>query len=148
MPGGALYHCWTHNLATAILSDWLARILHLDRDTCYTAGLLHDIGRLALLRSFPDKYDRILKLEPPADFDLTWVGVPKDWPHLLTGFAAHWNKNTNFAAWFDQWFLNLFPREKPFVFNGGGYLTLSFIPTLGTMILGLLAFRQTSLKLI
>ena len=76
---------------------------------------------------------------PPADFDLTWVGVPKDWPHLLTGFAAHWNKNTNFAAWFDQWFLNLFPREKPFVFNGGGYLTLSFIPTLGTMILGLLA---------
>ncbi|MBI1763211.1 MAG: DUF5009 domain-containing protein [Acidobacteria bacterium] len=76
---------------------------------------------------------------PPADFDLTWVGVAKDWPHLLTGFAAHWNKNTNFAAWFDQWFLNLFPREKPFVFNGGGYLTLSFIPTLGTMILGLLA---------
>lgn len=75
----------------------------------------------------------------PPDFDLTWVGVPKDWPHLLTGFAAHWNKNTNFAAWFDQWFLNLFPREKPFVFNGGGYLTLSFIPTLGTMILGLLA---------
>lgn len=76
---------------------------------------------------------------PPADFDLTWVGVPKDWPHLLTGFAAHWNKNMNFAAWFDQWFLNLFPREKPFVFNGGGYLTLSFIPTLGTMVLGLLA---------
>jgi heparan-alpha-glucosaminide N-acetyltransferase len=35
--------------------------------------------------------------------------------------------------------LNLFPRKKPFVFNGGGYLTLSFIPTLGTMILGLVA---------
>jgi Uncharacterized conserved protein len=27
------------------------------------------------------------------------------------------------------------------VFNGGGYLTLSFIPTLGTMILGLVAGR-------
>ena len=76
---------------------------------------------------------------PSADFDLAWVGVPKDWPHLLTGFAAHWNKNTNFAAAFDYRFLNLFPREKPFVYNGGGYLTLSFIPTLGTMILGLLA---------
>jgi predicted acyltransferase len=35
--------------------------------------------------------------------------------------------------------LNLFPRERPFRFNGGGYATLSFIPTLGTMILGLLA---------
>lgn len=76
---------------------------------------------------------------PPADFNLAYVGVPPEWPHWLTGFAAHWNKNTNFAAWFDYWFLNLFPREKPFVFNGGGYLTLSFIPTLGTMILGLLA---------
>jgi predicted acyltransferase len=35
--------------------------------------------------------------------------------------------------------LNLFPREQPFVFNDGGWSTLSFIPTLGTMILGLLA---------
>jgi predicted acyltransferase len=40
---------------------------------------------------------------------------------------------------FDRWFLNLFPREKPFIYHGGGYATLSFIPTLGTMILGLFA---------
>ena len=31
------------------------------------------------------------------------------------------------------------PRKRPFVGNGGGYSTLSFIPTLATMILGLLA---------
>ena len=31
------------------------------------------------------------------------------------------------------------PREEKFLFNGGGYATLSFIPTLGTMVLGLLA---------
>jgi heparan-alpha-glucosaminide N-acetyltransferase len=37
--------------------------------------------------------------------------------------------------------MNLFPRETPFVANRGGYLTLSFIPTLGTMILGLVAGR-------
>jgi predicted acyltransferase len=76
---------------------------------------------------------------PTANFDYASVGVAKDWEHNLTGFAAHWNKNTNFAWAFDQWFLNLFPREKPFIRNGGGYSTLSFIPTLGTMILGLLA---------
>jgi predicted acyltransferase len=67
------------------------------------------------------------------------TGLTPNWEHNLTGFAAHWNKNTNLAWAFDQWFLNLFPREKPFHFNGGGYATLSFIPTLGTMILGLLA---------
>jgi predicted acyltransferase len=76
---------------------------------------------------------------PGPDFDYGKVNVPANSPHLMTGFAAHWNKNSN-AAWaFDTWFLNLFPREKPFVCNGGGYATLSFIPTLGTMILGLLA---------
>ena len=74
---------------------------------------------------------------PAAGFNYQAVGVPDNWPHL-TGFAAHWDKNTNLAAAFDQWFLNLFPREHPFVDNDGGYLTLSFIPTLGTMIMGLL----------
>jgi len=76
---------------------------------------------------------------PSPEFDYAAVGVPADWPHHLSGFAAHWNKNSNLAWAFDVWFLNLFPRERPFVFNGGGYATLSFIPTLGTMILGLLA---------
>lgn len=76
---------------------------------------------------------------PDANFDYAAVGVTPDWEHNLKGFAAHWNKNTNLAWSFDQWFLNLFSREKPFIRNGGGYSTLSFIPTLGTMILGLLA---------
>ena len=57
------------------------------------------------------------------------------------GFAAHWSEFSNVGNAFDQWFLNLFPRTTPFVANSGGYLTLSFIPTLGTMILGLAAGR-------
>jgi len=76
-----------------------------------------------------------------AGFDYPAVGVPADWPHHYTGFAAHWNKNNNLGQAFDLWFLNLFPRVRPFVANSGGYLTLSFIPTLGTMILGLIAGR-------
>ncbi|HKB34988.1 MAG TPA: DUF5009 domain-containing protein [Gemmataceae bacterium] len=76
---------------------------------------------------------------PGPDFDYTKVGVRPDWPYLYTGFLAHFNKNSNLSWAFDTWFLNLFPREKPFLFNGGGYATLSFLPTLGTMILGLIA---------
>ena len=78
---------------------------------------------------------------PAANFDWSAVGVPADWKHNFTGFASHWNKNSNLGVAFDQWFLNLFPRTRPFVANEGGYLTLSFIPTLGTMILGLIAGR-------
>jgi predicted acyltransferase len=78
---------------------------------------------------------------PGPDFNWAAVQVPPNWSHNFSGFAAHWNKNSNLGNAFDQWFLNLFPREKPFVDNDGGYLTLSFIPTLGTMILGLIAGR-------
>ena len=80
---------------------------------------------------------------PGAGFDWQSVGVSAAWnaQHNFTGFAAHWNKNYNLGNRFDQWFLNLFPREDAFLYNSGGYLTLSFIPTLGTMILGLVAGR-------
>jgi predicted acyltransferase len=78
---------------------------------------------------------------PGAAFDFAAVGVPADWPHHLTGFAAHWDKNSNLGWAFDRWFLNLFPREKPFAFNDGGYATLSFVPTLATMALGLITGR-------
>src|SRR5882724_6712485 len=74
-------------------------------------------------------------------YDYQAVGVPADWQHHYTGLAAHWNKNNNLGQAFDVWFLNLLPRARPFVANVGGYLTLSFIPTLGTMILGLVAGR-------
>lgn len=76
---------------------------------------------------------------PDAAFNYASSGMAANWEHNLNGFAAHWNKNTNLAWAFDRWFLNLFPRESPFLFNAGGYATLSFIPTLGTMIFGLIA---------
>lgn len=77
---------------------------------------------------------------PGPGFDWAAVGVPADWhQHIYSGFAAHWNKNSNLGQAFDVWFLNKLPRPSPFLFNEGGYLTLSFIPTLGTMLLGLFA---------
>ena len=72
-------------------------------------------------------------------YDFQAVGVPVDWPHHYEGLSAHWNKNANLGQAFDVWFLNQFPRAMPFVANGGGYLTLSFIPTLATMLLGVIA---------
>lgn len=76
---------------------------------------------------------------PGAGFDYSVTAVTANWEHNLSGFMAHWNKNTNLAWAFDRWFLNLFPRESLFQNNRGGYATLSFIPTLGTMLLGLQA---------
>ena len=87
---------------------------------------------------------------PGVNFDYSVVGVPSDWHYNFSGFASHWNKNSNLGEAFDLWFLNLLPRPSRFLYNGGGYLTLSFIPTLGTMLLGLRAgewFRNAAPKI-
>jgi len=85
-------------------------------------------------------------------------GIPPDWqqfPYVAPGksyspdvfpfyseFWAHiaqqWNKHINPAGMFDRWFLNLFPRPEPFQFNGGGYQTLNFIPSMATTIFGVM----------
>lgn len=78
---------------------------------------------------------------PTANFDYAQVGVRPGMLDAVTlpGFFAHWNMGTNVGADFDRWFLNLFPREKPFDFNPGGYVTLNFVPSLITMTLGLMS---------
>jgi heparan-alpha-glucosaminide N-acetyltransferase len=101
----------------------------------FTSVRVQAIAFVTLLAGFWAAF--VLYPLPPPGFDYTSVGVPAGWPHLYSGFLAHFNKNTNLSWAFDVWFLNLFPRDSPFLFNRGGWSTLSFIPTLATMILGL-----------
>lgn len=74
----------------------------------------------------------------PTGFDATQVGVPSTFPRYEGSFAA-WNKNANAGHFLDLWFLNLFSRVEPWRYNPGGYHTLNFVPSLITMILGLMA---------
>ena len=83
---------------------------------------------------------RALSAAAGPDFDYAAVGVPADWPHHSDRVRRPLEQEQQpRPGRSTRWFLNLFPRAKPFAFNGGGYATLSFIPTLGTMILGLIA---------
>jgi predicted acyltransferase len=75
---------------------------------------------------------------PGSSFDYASVGVPPSWHHPEE-VAAHWDLNTNPAAAFDRWFLNLFPRSEPFRFREGGGTTLNFVPSIATMLLGVMA---------
>ncbi len=79
---------------------------------------------------------------PPAGFDpVQGAGWTPGWQGL-SGWWAHWDKNTNAAAAFDAAVLSRFPPADgvhPFHHNEGGYQTLNFIPSLATMILGLMA---------
>lgn len=67
------------------------------------------------------------------------VGITAEWANNnLANVAPAWHKNANVGHTIDETFLNWFPRQTRFAFNSGGYQTINFIPSLATMILGLI----------
>jgi len=53
--------CWRHSVATAIIAERSATWSFLDTDFAYTAGILHDVGRVALATIMPKSYDRVVE---------------------------------------------------------------------------------------
>jgi HD-like signal output (HDOD) protein len=51
---------WRHNLASALLSDALSEYFSIEGPVGYTAGLLHDIGHIAMSSLLGEKYDAIV----------------------------------------------------------------------------------------
>jgi HD-like signal output (HDOD) protein len=51
---------WRHNLACAMIAEQLASAGFMDKDTAYTSGVLHDMGRLALAVIKPKEYSALL----------------------------------------------------------------------------------------
>jgi predicted acyltransferase len=101
---------------------------------------------------------------PKREFDYQKANVTEA-ERFADPHRQPWQKGTNFAADFDVTLLNLFRREKPirlhfgdtewvsyvfcrtdakgnpdpFWYNPGGYTTLNFLPSMATMIFGLMA---------
>ncbi|MCC2956658.1 HDOD domain-containing protein [Massilia sp. IC2-477] len=85
---------WRHSIASAACARALARRVRFNADYAFTAGLLHDIGRLVLVARFPERYQAVLSLRDKSDGELidaerTLLGVD----HVDAGvaLAAHWN---------------------------------------------------------
>jgi putative nucleotidyltransferase with HDIG domain len=51
-----LRRIWRHGVATAVISEVLAPSYGLSKDLAHVAGILHDVGRVALLAAYPDQY--------------------------------------------------------------------------------------------
>lgn len=56
----AVVRCWRHNLACAATSEQIALRLGGNAADAYAAGLLHDVGRLALIVAYPTQYPALL----------------------------------------------------------------------------------------
>ena len=53
--------CWRHSVACAILAERSAKSRFLDGEFAYTAGILHDIGRVALAMVEAETYANVVK---------------------------------------------------------------------------------------
>ncbi len=73
---------------------------------------------------------------PPEGLDYAAVGAAED--TVFDDFRAPWSKNANAGHNVDVWLLNQFPRpdKDKFEYNDGGYVTLNFVPSMATMLLG------------
>ena len=89
-----LRRCWEHTVATAILADQIAHVSGGYTEIAYTAGIMHDIGRLGLLVAYPEEYERIIR--DAADQCLDLLDFERDqfgMDHTEAGriLAERWN---------------------------------------------------------
>jgi HD-like signal output (HDOD) protein len=56
-----LRRCWEHTVATAILADQIAQGYGAFTESAYTAGVIHDIGRLGLLVAYSNEYNTLIR---------------------------------------------------------------------------------------
>lgn len=55
---------WRHSFCAALCGQALARLVRVDAESAFTAGLLHDIGRIALLSVEPASFAAVLAARP------------------------------------------------------------------------------------
>jgi putative nucleotidyltransferase with HDIG domain len=84
---------WRHSIATAVCARAIAQAVRADPEAAFTAGLLHDIGRLVLVSGFAEPYALALAHQrecdaPMLDSERKILGID----HALAGglMAEHW----------------------------------------------------------
>jgi putative nucleotidyltransferase with HDIG domain len=60
LKAGSMRRCWQHTVATAVLAEEIAEACDAFANVAFTAGIMHDIGRLGLLVAFPEEYERVI----------------------------------------------------------------------------------------
>jgi putative nucleotidyltransferase with HDIG domain len=91
---------WHHELACALIAEQLGSACGMDKETAYTCGLIHDIGRLALAVIRPKEYADLLATHQGLSGSI--LECERDLfggDHCETGrrLVADWNLSPEFA---------------------------------------------------
>ncbi len=86
---------WIHSISTAVLSSLLDRVLHLGHTgEAYTAGLLHDVGKIVLDHFFPAEYEQacgLLKHKDLSGIDAERQVLGTDHSEVGAWLASQWH---------------------------------------------------------
>lgn len=82
---------WHHSLAVADCARQLGMHTGLSLDIAFTAGLLHDIGRLVIVFVFPDEYSRLIKEPHPNRLETERLIMGFDHVEIGSKVAQRWN---------------------------------------------------------
>jgi len=96
-----LRRSWVHSLVTALVTEEISRLARVERESAYTAGLLHNLGSLGLMAAYPESYARLLEVSGEFGFDL--LQTERDLfeiDHCAAGayLAQEWNFPDEIAA--------------------------------------------------
>ena len=133
---------WRHSIAVAVCAKVLARHLQLNQDYAYTAGLLHDIGRLVLVTRFTPEYEQVIALRAAHDCHIleaerAVLGID----HVVAGqaLAEYWQ--------FSKGIQNAIARHHEPDLTGGGD-TVAAIVHVADAIVHALDFSEDSADLV
>jgi heparan-alpha-glucosaminide N-acetyltransferase len=75
----------------------------------------------------------------PDGKEIPQAGITRAWAaEHLDGISPTWHKNHNVGHAIDRVLLNHLPVADEFQYNRGGYQTINFVPSLATMLFGLM----------
>ena len=97
VPGGAnldYQQFWRYSVTVGMLAELLARVEDTPHDEAFTAGVIHNIGRLALDQYAPEQFRQALELARESEMSLLdaereVLGFTD--AELGGGLALHWN---------------------------------------------------------
>jgi predicted acyltransferase len=92
------------------------------------------IQMLALVVILVGHWGLFYSYTPPQEDETATVVADEE--TVFEGRFAPWSKQANVGHAVDVWLLNQFPRADEFEYNSGGYVTLNFVPSIATMLLG------------
>lgn len=86
---------WRHSIATAIAARELAKVTRAcDPEIAFTAGLIHDVGKIVLDRHFHDDFENVIEFMDTSGFsmlDSERAVIEADHAEIGLFLAMHWS---------------------------------------------------------